>query len=222
MGFRPARPAIRSSLIRGGLASAIALAGVLASAGTVALPATAGAATSPTTLTTAHNKTWGTILTLSNGTVVYRLTTDPKNKSVCSGACPKIWPPVTLAAGQRKPAGNGLSGLGTITRSDGTHQVTFNGIPLYRYIGDHKAGQATGNLKDKWGRWWVVNPAHPRVAPAAINASTGVTTSPSSGGSTPASGGGSAPTTPPSGGGSAPKSGGGVAPTTAPSSGAAY
>jgi predicted lipoprotein with Yx(FWY)xxD motif len=222
MGFRPTRATIRLSLMRGGVASAIVLAGVLASAGAVALPATAGAAASPIMLTTTHTKTWGPILTLSNGDVVYRLTTDPKNKSVCSGACAKVWPPVTLAAGQKKPAGNGLSGLGTITRSNGTHQVTFNGVPLYRYIGDHKAGQATGNIKDKWGRWWVVNPAHPRVAPSAINASASVTAPPSGGGPAPASGGGPAPTMPPSNGGSAPKSGGGAAPTTVPSSGAAY
>jgi len=203
MRFRPTKPAIRSRIMRRGVASAVALAGVLAIAATVALPGAAGAATSPTKLTTTHNKTWGTILTLSNGIVVYHLTTDPKNKSVCSGACAKIWPPVLLVAGQKKPAGNGLSGLGTITRSNGTHQVTYKGIPLYRYIGDHKAGQATGNVKDQWGRWWVVNPAHPQVAPTAVHASTGVTT-------------------PPSGGGSAPTSGGGVAPTTVPGSGAAY
>jgi predicted lipoprotein with Yx(FWY)xxD motif len=143
-------------------------------------PATAGAATSPIAITTTHNKAWGTILTLSNGSVVYRLTTDPKNKSVCSGTCAKVWPPVLLAAGQKRATGHGVSGLGTITRSNGTHQVTYQGIPLYRYFGDHGPGQATGNIKDKWGRWWVVNPASPHVAPTEQHVSA-PSTAPSSG-----------------------------------------
>ncbi|HEX3981382.1 MAG TPA: hypothetical protein VHW93_09160 [Acidimicrobiales bacterium] len=176
--------------MKGGAVSAIMLTGALAVVGTVTLPAAAGAGTTPVTVTTTDNKAWGTILTLSNGTVVYRLTTDPKNKSVCSGTCAKIWPPVLLATGQKKATGHGVSGLGTITRSNGTHQVTYQGIPLYRYFGDHKAGQATGNIKDKWGRWWVVNPASPHVPPTEANVSTG--------GSAPTAGGGATPTGVPS------------------------
>jgi predicted lipoprotein with Yx(FWY)xxD motif len=176
MRVRPVERGIRPRIMRAGVVFAMALAGVSAVVVTVAVPAAAGAATSPTTLATTHNKTWGTILTLSNGAVVYRLTADPKNKSVCTGTCAKIWPPVLLASGQKRAAGHGLSGLGTITRSNGTHQVTYKGVPLYRYTGDHKAGQAGGNVKDQWGRWWVVNPAHPRVAPTPVHASAVVTT----------------------------------------------
>jgi predicted lipoprotein with Yx(FWY)xxD motif len=150
--------------------------GASALAGTLVLPGAAGAATTPTTVTTTHSKTWGTILTTGNGTTVYRLTTDPKNKSVCSGTCAKIWPPVLLAAGQKTPVGHNVSGLGTITRSNGTHQVTYKGVPLYKFVGDHKAGQATGNVKDTWGRWWVVNPANPHVAPTAVHVAPANTT----------------------------------------------
>jgi len=133
----------------------------------------AGATTTPTTVTTARNTTWGKILVLGNGTTVYRLTTDPKDKSVCKGECAMVWPPVLLAADQRAPvARGGVTGLGTITRSGGARQVTYQGVPLYRFTGDHKTGQATGNIKDTWGRWWVVNPADPRVAPAAAHPTT--------------------------------------------------
>jgi predicted lipoprotein with Yx(FWY)xxD motif len=198
MGFRSKEQRIRTRITRAGALSAMALTGALAAGATLSVPTQAGAATPATTVTSTHSKAWGTILTLSNGTVVYRLTTDPKNKSVCSGTCAKIWPPVLLAAGQKKAAGHGVSGLGTITRSNGTHQVTYQGIPLYRYFGDHGPGQATGNIKDKWGRWWVVNPASPHVAPSAANVSTGADSTPSTGGSAPTSGGGATPTGVPS------------------------
>ena len=177
MGVQVMQQTAGTRMARWTVAVAMTVVGVGAAAGAVVLPAAAGAASSPTTVTTAQNKTWGKILVLGNGTTVYRLTTDPKNKSVCKGECAKIWPPVVLAAGQKTPIGHGgVTGLGTITRSGGVHQVTYKGVPLYRFIGDHKSGQATGNIKDTWGRWWVVNPANPRVAPTAVHVSHGSTT----------------------------------------------
>jgi predicted lipoprotein with Yx(FWY)xxD motif len=151
----------------------IALVGASGAVGTLVQPGVAGASSAPTTVTTAHNKTWGTILVLGSGKSVYRLANDKKNKSVCTGACAKFWPPVLLAAGQKKPNGHGVKGLGTITRANGTHQVTYQGVPLYRFVGDHKSGQITGNITDTWGRWWVVNPAHPLTAPTASHPSPG-------------------------------------------------
>ncbi len=150
------------------------VAGAFTGSAAVAAPTMAGAAAPPTVITVAHNGTWGKILVLGNGTTVYRLAADPKNKSVCKGECAKIWPPVLLAAGQKKPVGHGgVTGLGTIARSGGAHQITYKGVPLYRFIGDHKAGQATGNIKDTWGKWWVVNPANPKATPKAVQASGG-------------------------------------------------
>jgi predicted lipoprotein with Yx(FWY)xxD motif len=165
---------VRGTVARRMVAMAFALVGTLTAAVAVAVPAAAGAASPPTVITVAHNGTWGKILVLGNGTTVYRLAADPKNKSVCKGECAKIWPPVLLASGQKKPLGHGgVTGLGTITRSGGAHQVTYKGVPLYRFIGDHKAGQATGNIKDTWGKWWVVNPANPKAIPKATATSSG-------------------------------------------------
>ena len=175
MRVRARGQSIGSGRSQWGAVAVAAVLGASALAGTLVLPGAAGAAPAPTTVTTTHTKTWGTILTTGNGTTVYRLTTDPKNKSVCSGTCAKIWPPVVLAAGQKAPIGHSVSGLGTITRPNGTHQVTYKGVPLYKFVGDHKPGQATGNVKDTWGRWWVVNPANPRVAPTAVQAPTSTT-----------------------------------------------
>jgi predicted lipoprotein with Yx(FWY)xxD motif len=169
------RPVTRSRTPRGaGVVAGLALtaAGLVAPAPT----GPAGATTPPTTIRVAHNRTWGTILVTGNGHAVYRLTADPKDQSVCTGTCALVWPPVVLAAGQKSPVGSGVKGLGTITRSGGVRQVTYLGVPLYRFEGDHSAGQATGNLTDTWGQWWVVNPANPHAVPKA---STPGSTSPS-------------------------------------------
>jgi predicted lipoprotein with Yx(FWY)xxD motif len=151
-----------------------AVAGLLAAAG-VAGPA--AAATKPSTvIKTARNKTWGKILVLGNGDTVYRLTADRRDKSVCTGACTSIWLPVTLAKGQRKPIGKGVKGLGTFVRPGGARQVTFDGEPLYRFVGDRKPGQANGNLKDTWGQWWVIDPARPHSPPVRVTSSHGRST----------------------------------------------
>jgi predicted lipoprotein with Yx(FWY)xxD motif len=171
MPDRPMQTTATTRVSRHVVTMVVALLGVATLAGALVLPGSAGAAVTKTTVTTKHNRTWGTILTLSSGVTVYRLTADSKNKSVCTGTCAKVWPPVVLAPGQKTPVGKGISGLGSIKRSNGTLQVTYKGVPLYRFIGDHAAGQATGNIKDTWGQWWVVNPAHPTATPTASTSS---------------------------------------------------
>jgi predicted lipoprotein with Yx(FWY)xxD motif len=52
------------------------------------------------------------------------------------------------------------SDLGTITRSDGTKQVTYDGHPLYYFIADKSKGQTTGQGSDGFGaKWWLVAPS---------------------------------------------------------------
>jgi predicted lipoprotein with Yx(FWY)xxD motif len=65
-----------------------------------------------------------------------------------------FWPPVKGPA----TAGAGVTGkLATITRADGSVQATYNGHPLYTYVGDHAPGQATGNgLNVNGGVWHEV------------------------------------------------------------------
>jgi predicted lipoprotein with Yx(FWY)xxD motif len=79
---------------------------------------------------------------------VYTFTKDTANsgKSACAGACIATWPALTVPAGSKPTAGTGAGGkLGTITRSDdGSLQVTYNGLPLYFFSGDHAAGDSNG------------------------------------------------------------------------------
>jgi len=143
-----------------------------------ALPLASGASSSPTTIIVSQNKTWGPTLTLKDGDTLYRLTKDSKNKSVCTGKCATFWTPVLLAAGQSAPVGVGVSHLGSFVRTGGTKQVTYEGIPLYRFTGDKKAGEVTGNVKDTWGQWWSINPKSPLTPPKKKSSGGSTTTSP--------------------------------------------
>lgn len=99
----------------------------------------------------------GPILTDSNGWVLYLYTKDAPNTTNCAGACAKSWPPFVVALGDAKlPAGTPGT-LGTIDRADGTKQVTYNGMPLYYWVKDTKAGDTTGQEVGKI--WYVVTPS---------------------------------------------------------------
>jgi predicted lipoprotein with Yx(FWY)xxD motif len=98
----------------------------------------------------------GQIVVDSRGHTVYVFDKDAYDSgtSACAGACAANWPAVTTDTA--KPAVNGVSGdVGTITRDDGTMQVTLGGVPLYTFTGDSDAGQVAG--QGVQGSWWVVD-----------------------------------------------------------------
>jgi predicted lipoprotein with Yx(FWY)xxD motif len=87
---------------------------------------------------------FGTVLTGPNGMTLYTHAGDSSTSSTCTDACAVAWPP--LATTGQPMAGAGVTGsLATLTRPDGTTQVTFGGHPLYYWQGDTKAGDVTGN-----------------------------------------------------------------------------
>lgn len=92
-----------------------------------------------------------TVLTNAKGFTLYWFAPDTSTKSNCNGSCAAIWPPVKGPA----TAGPGVTGkLGTIKRSDGSIQATYDGHPLYTYIGDNGPGHANGNDLDLNGGLW--------------------------------------------------------------------
>jgi predicted lipoprotein with Yx(FWY)xxD motif len=143
-------------------AAAAALALLALAVGTFG--ATAAAAPDATsarsaTVKVAHSRL-GKILVDSRGRTLYVLSADSARKSRCFGACAKNWPPLRVS---RKPTvGRGLkaSKVGTIRRSDGKPQVTYNSHPLYRFVGDTRSGQTNGQgIVAFGGRWSVVSTA---------------------------------------------------------------
>jgi predicted lipoprotein with Yx(FWY)xxD motif len=91
------------------------------------------------------------VLANSQGRTVYWFVPDSPTASKCYGACASYWPPVHGPA----VAGAGVPGrLGSIRRTDGSEQATYNGHPLYTYIGDSAPGQAHGNNINLNGGVW--------------------------------------------------------------------
>jgi len=101
----------------------------------------------------------GTILVDSAGRTLYDFHKDEDATSSCYGACAGAWPPL-LTEGEPQaqgPADRSL--LGTTKRKDGTMQVTYNGWPLYTYVGDTSPGEANGNDIDQFGaEWYALQP----------------------------------------------------------------
>ena len=96
------------------------------------------------------------VLTNANGLTLYWFAPDTATASHCYGSCAAYWPPVL----GKPSAGSGVTGsIGTIARTGGAVQATYDGHPLYTYIGDTGPGQDSGNkLNLNGGLWYQVTP----------------------------------------------------------------
>ena len=111
-----------------------------------------------------------TVLTNSKGLTLYWFVPDTSTKSNCNGSCTTYWPPVHGPVS----AGSGVTGqLGTITRDDGSKQATWNGHPLYTYVGDSAPGMAKGNGLNLSGGVWHETVVSGNAAPAPSPSPTG-------------------------------------------------
>ena len=105
-----------------------------------------------------------TVLTNAQGRTLYWFVPDTSTKSNCNGSCTTFWPPLKGPV----TAGSGVTGtLGTITRSDGSTQATYNGHPLYTFIADTAAGQAKGDGLNANGGVWHEMTVSGAAAPAS-------------------------------------------------------
>jgi predicted lipoprotein with Yx(FWY)xxD motif len=95
---------------------------------------------------------------------VYLFEADRGAASACTGACAKVWPPVTTTGDPKALGGATAADLGTIARSDGTEQVTYKGHPLYYYLKDKDDGDAYGQGVNSFGAgWYVLSPSGQKV-----------------------------------------------------------
>jgi predicted lipoprotein with Yx(FWY)xxD motif len=120
---------------------------------TVGVPVTGEA-----TVNAADVGTYGTVLVNGDGKPLYVFSLDTGGTSACTGDCTTEWIP--LASQGSPAAGDGVDAtlLGTITRDDGTMQVTYNGHPLYTFASDTGAGDAAGQgVQDNGGTWNLIS-----------------------------------------------------------------
>jgi len=121
-----------------------------------------------------HKVGSATVLTNGKGWTLYWFVPDTSTKSNCNGSCIHYWPPVAGPV----TAGSGVTGtLGTITRSNGAKQATWNGHPLYTYIGDTGPGTDKGNGLNLSGGVWhaiiLTGNAAPAASPSAASGGYG-------------------------------------------------
>ena len=184
------RPLTTTGLVAGALAALATVAMVLltacdapaeapAPAASASPAASSPAATATATATAApflkvaSVGTLGSVLTDASGRTLYIFTTDGTGagKSACNGGCAANWPPLAASAGEiAKPEG-APGAFGTITREDGTKQVTYAGRPLYRYAGDQSPGDAKGQGLAS-GAWLVASAQPPAATPATAQPAT--------------------------------------------------
>jgi predicted lipoprotein with Yx(FWY)xxD motif len=153
-----AAPGLPSALDLGRrLVPAVAVASVVAFAllgAAVASPKTQPVAAGPNVLK-ARDIDGQMVLTDAKGLTLYSFAPDSSTRSACYGDCAAYWPP---ALGDPS-AGPGVTGrLGTITRTGGAVQATYDGHPLYTYVGDSSPGQDSGNNVNLNGGLWRIVP----------------------------------------------------------------
>jgi len=112
-------------------------------------------AQTPPMIQLAQNPKLGSILVNAQGMTLYTLNSEAGGKFACIGGCTTVWPPLLLPAGTTTPtAAPGITGLGVITRPEGTTQVTFKGLPLYIFSHDMTAGDTNGDGIMAFGGVW--------------------------------------------------------------------
>jgi predicted lipoprotein with Yx(FWY)xxD motif len=153
------------------LLAVAAAAAVLAACSSSATSSSSGGS-SPAAATGGSLKTatigGATVLTNAGGFTLYSFAPDTSTTSNCNGTCAQNWPPVKGPA-----TASGVTGtFGTITRSDGSVQATFDGHPLYAFAGDTAPGQNKGNgLNISGGLWHEITTSG--TAPAGSSSGGG-------------------------------------------------
>lgn len=104
----------------------------------------------------------GPVLVTNKGFALYIYEPDAGRQVTCTGGCATAWPPLLLHSGQTVAAGPGVRPglLGSDPNPGGGRVVTYNGWPLYTYLGDSTPDRAAGQgADDDGGYWYVMSPS---------------------------------------------------------------
>jgi predicted lipoprotein with Yx(FWY)xxD motif len=174
-------------LLLAGSAAALAACGTSSPSTSASSPPSSPAATSPSSPATGTNTATGAVtiderstslgevLTNAQGKTLYWFAIDTPSASKCYGTCASYWAPVI---GTPK-AGSGVTlsmTFGTIKRTGGATQATYDGHPLYTYVGDTSPGMTSGNGKNlSGGLWWAMTPTGTKPSGSAPSPSSSPT-----------------------------------------------
>ena len=117
--------------------------------------------TSSVAVTTRTIKGLGAVLVNPAGHTLYVFMKDQHSRVTCTGSCASFWPPLKWKSASKPTAGGTAKSslLGTDKNPSGGRVVTYAKWPLYTYVGDKSAGQATGEgLNLSGGEWYVISP----------------------------------------------------------------
>ena len=167
---------LRMLLALPAVAAAAAVLAACSSSGTSSASGGSGSTStsSPAAATAGSLKTTtiggATVLTSAKGFTLYSFAPDTPTRSNCNGTCAQNWPPVKGPA-----TASGVTGtFGTIKRSDGSAQATFDGHPLYTFAGDTAPGQNKGNgLNVNGGLWNEITTSGTAPAGSSSSGSSG-------------------------------------------------
>ena len=121
-----------------------------AAAPAAAAPAAANSAVS------VRSTSLGKVLVDASGRTLYLFERDKPDMSSCTGACQSIWPSFTSQSKPKATGGVSAAKLRTIAATGGKQEVTYNGHPLYYYVGDRKPGDTAGEGLNQFGAEWYV------------------------------------------------------------------
>src|ERR1700761_4629081 len=163
----------------------VAAVAVIVAAAVAVIVATSGASTTKSQSKVAaasaisvRQTSLGHILVDANGRTLYLFKGDRPNVSTLSAAGQAIWPPLTANTTPRALNGTVAGRIGRVAHAGGAAQVTYNGHPLYYYVGDHSPGQTSGQGLNQFGAlWYVLGPTgntvtSPASSPAAAGGSS--------------------------------------------------
>jgi predicted lipoprotein with Yx(FWY)xxD motif len=103
--------------------------------------------------TTKTDPTKGSYLADFSGMTLYTYDKDTAGVSNCYGTCATVWPPYTSGATAESALPANIT---VVTRTDGTKQFAWNGMPLYYYAKDKNPGDILGD--GVGGIWHLVKP----------------------------------------------------------------
>jgi predicted lipoprotein with Yx(FWY)xxD motif len=116
----------------------------------VASASSAAPAAAHSSLAVAAKRGLGPVLVDARGRTLYRYTPDRTGRSTCAGPCARIWPPAAAPRSGPVTAAGVKGTVGTTRRADGRRQLTFDGMPLYRFVQDTSTADAKGQGVDRF------------------------------------------------------------------------